>query len=141
MEETDAFKKEYREHKESLLRQSRNLTKSDPVPKPRELTSKRYPKTLPLEYKQHTVKQYIPPGHSVWRGNVRAEWWAHPKPYSRIVERLSDHANERDAINALLKRVWTLYLEKESLPHSACPIAGIFSEGGGAPASSAGPSK
>ena len=47
----------------------------------------KYPGQLPLEIPQVSVKRYIPPESSVWRGNVRSEWWGHMPPYRRVCKK------------------------------------------------------
>ena len=87
---------------------------------------KGYPAKVPLAFHQATVKKFIPPGSSNWRGNTRGEWWAHVKPYSRVVRRVSDYESETDCILAALQESWRQFNEKSGLMPTACLVEGIF---------------
>jgi hypothetical protein len=92
---------------------------------------KKWPAAVPLVFPQADVKKYAPPGASVWRGNIRAEWCGHAKPCSRILEKLSNHGNdERATILAMLRRLWVEYNRKEGKPLNSCPIEHLFSAAG-----------
>ena len=87
----------------------------------------KYPDRIPLAFSQPTVQRCAPPGAHTWKGNVRNEWWGHLKPCSRVVRKLSDFGNnETEAIRSVLQELWIQYNERETLPRTACPIAGLF---------------
>ena len=111
MEERHAFASEYQKARAKLG-----------APK----LPKGYPAKIPLAFNQATVKKFIPPGSSIWRGNTRGEWWAHVKPYSRVVRRVSDYESEKDCILAVLQESWRQFNEKSGLMPTACPVEGIF---------------
>ena len=89
------------------------------------LIGTKYPDVLPLSFLQGQVKRFLPPTASCWRGNKRAEWWAHVKPYPRIVEPVARHADERSCIVSMLQQAWDQYCEREALPRTSCPIQGL----------------
>ena len=89
----------------------------------------KYPDNFPLEIPQATVKMYIPPTSSVWRGNVRSEWWGHMPPYRRVHKACKDFDSERDTIKELLKVLWVQFNEKYGRDKFTCPVKGIFADG------------
>ena len=125
------FVQDYYKFKQAHGKKKAGVGVGGAMPLPRELTTKKFPKELPLVYAQEDVKTYMPPSVPCWRGNVRREWWCHCKPYDRVWEPVDErHGGDgRKAIIALLRKAWMQYLEREALPKEACPIVGVFVDG------------
>ena len=82
---------------------------------------------LPLVFDQAKVKDYLPDGATCWRGNVRGEWWGHQPPFSRVVKKLDDYdGGERDAIIAMLQRIWKQHCWIHNTTIDTCWIKNLF---------------
>ena len=114
--ELQAFEKEFAEC-------SARVKKGGPKPKEFPKLSK----LLKLEQKE--VKRFLPPGASVWRGNVRVEWWVHVKPLPRFCEKLEEHPDEKTCVRAVLPKAWNKFNFLNGKAPDRSPVEGIFVEG------------
>ena len=81
IEHRNVYLRDWALKKQTRIRQQAGLPADAPVPAPKEVTDRKYPAKLPLAWTQEKVKEFAPPTVSVWRGNVKREWWAHVKPF------------------------------------------------------------
>ena len=122
---------EFAKMKQSNL-EKHGATKRHGESVPLALANKKYPSSVPLDFRQEDVKLYIPPGTSCWRGNLRAEWWGHCQPYKRVREPTRRHGgNERETILSMLRQLWEQYCRKEGVGLKQCGIPGLFSSSSG----------
>lgn len=84
------------------------------------------PANIPDAWPQQLVKQYVPPGCSVWRGyTAPGSWNMHYKPYARV-SRAFSHEGHEEAARFCLSVVWRRWLKDQNLPITACPVRNLF---------------
>ena len=91
----------------------------------------RKPKQPPaLVYSHHCAqadaKRFVPDGASIWRSNTRGEWCGHCPPFKRCSESFAKHGNSEQALQSLLRTLWTQKLSKDGLTVADCPIQQLF---------------
>ena len=82
---------------------------------------------------QPEAKLLMPPGCSVWRDRIRGGWCAHPDGMGRCSYLWSQHGGELQALIAMLRHVWRVYLEGNGWAVAQCPVLGLFPGAGGLP--------
>lgn len=81
---------------------------------------------LPSEIPHTDAKIHIPPKTSCWHGFTRGEWWGHCEPYGRVKKDWANEGSEHNAFRAMLKVLWTQYIELNGFENSACPVEGLL---------------
>ena len=85
------------------------------------------PKVGENDLTQNEANQMMPPGCSVWRGNTRGEWCSHQRPHKRRYKRWDEFAGDSyQALLALVRDEWEVYLFDNGLEQSVCPIREIL---------------
>ena len=80
---------------------------------------------LPDAIAQADAKHWIPPGSSIWRGNVRQEWCGHMPPHKRI-QASCTLLTEPGALRDVLRRLWRQWMHIHGKSLADVPITGLF---------------
>ena len=82
--------------------------------------------TLPVKIPHAQVKQYCPPGTSVWRSQTsRPGWNGHCPPFQRTSATHKDFGEEQAPL-VVLRRLWSSYLFLEGKDRSECPYKNMW---------------
>ena len=76
---------------------------------------------------QEVMKQFIPPGSSIWRGLTHRCTCGHMPPRKRISSPW-DVAGEIESVRDVTRRLWEQYLELKSLPRDFCWVQGLWDD-------------
>ena len=81
-----------------------------------------------LDYTQPEAKPLMPPGCSLWKSPAMGSWGCYFPPHKKHTVPFTRHGGSSNkALKELVRYSWELYLKDEGgLPHSDCPITGIF---------------
>lgn len=79
-----------------------------------------------LKFDQKEGRQFLPLGASVWRGNIRVEWWIHVKPLPRLCEKLEEHPDQKTCVRAVLQKAWNTFNFLNGKPVDRSPVEGLF---------------
>ena len=83
-------------------------------------------KVLPEgEVLQRDVKQYTPPGASIWRGNTKGTWNGHFPPFRRISCPWKLIGCRKSCLE-VLRRLWVQYLRSKGQTLADCTVQGMF---------------
>lgn len=106
----------------SSSRSRRVVAKTGPL-------ARAYPKKLPppAQIAHADAKKFVPQGGHIWRGLQSGTWEGHFEGYKRVSRSWSRYG-EHQALHLVLKDMWERWHEFNGLPHSACPISGIFDD-------------
>jgi hypothetical protein len=81
---------------------------------------------MPFEMTHAEAKAFLPPGTSIWRGLSRCTWYGHCKPHRRVQAKWVDYDGEQAACKAMIKILWTQYLDMKGYPYSECAVQDLF---------------
>ena len=120
-----------REMRAKRFRDGETAPSVDPKDKKSIYYKFKFPPKLPEEIDQPKAKTCLPPAVGriyVWRSRTEGAWIA--KYDSTLFSRSwHAHGGQRSACIAVLKAVWSRWLDEKLLLPKDCPIKGIFSEG------------
>lgn len=84
------------------------------------------PTVLPQEIAQSEARLYAPPGAYIWADRRAGSWHAHLPPFRRIGRSWSTHGGEAQTLKLCLRYLWDKWCEVNGVPHSECPMQGVF---------------
>lgn len=83
---------------------------------------------LPESMSQREARRWIPEGTSIWRGNLRGEWWGHCPPNLSFHAKWSTYT-EAGALKVVIRRLWREHLSMIGRGVDACPYPHLFEDG------------
>ena len=89
----------------------------DPPPPPRRLPEG--------DLTQPMLKPLLPPGASLWHGNVAGTWNSHYPPFPRVSAAWALYGHRGAAVK-VLRDVWSKHLMMHAQTVADCPIQGLF---------------
>ena len=119
------------ERQEFVFEYAKVRNSLDPPKRKAESTA---PKSLPA-LEQKNIKQFLPPGASVWRSNTRDEWCGHMPPHKRIQASFIAFGGEEGAALDVLRRLWQQWAHlggksQSDIPWDFTAASGLLSSGG-----------
>ena len=119
------------ERQEFVFEYAKVRNSLDPPKRKAESTA---PKSLPA-LEQKNIKQFLPPGASVWRSNTRDEWCGHMPPHKRIQASFIAFGGEEGAALDVLRRLWQQWAHlggksQSDIPWGFTAASGLLSSGG-----------
>lgn len=117
-----AFSKDYRTKVASVRSSASSTRTGGGSRRASSSSSARAPKQgIPSDICQSSAKRYLPPKASIWRDNTRFAWNAHLETQRRMSEPWRD--NSSLALQRILRRIWSQYLELHALEWDSCPYS------------------